>query len=792
MSTLLRARWSPRSARALPVLLLALLWALLLPGLAQGATSYQVLHPFPLSPQPQPLPVTPSGLLLGADGNFYGTIYFGGANDRGAVFQMTPTGAFSLFYSFPAAGADGANPPPSAGLIQDGAGSFYGMTYYGGLDDLGTIFKLPVTGTPTGTPTLHAFTIVGAGGAYPAAGLLRDAAGNLYGTTSEKGTQGYGTVFKLTWNEGAGTFTFTPLYSFNGSDGENPLGGLVRDLAGNLYGTTSSGGTSTSGTIFKLTPTGSLSTLHPFSGKPDGANPQGNLLLDAGGNILYGTTYAGGGTPELGTVFRLSDIAGTPTLTILHEFTGTDGAYPSAGLLLGSDGNLYGTTFGSCTYGDTCTSGYGTVFRLAPDGSAFTTLHVFDGVKGANPQTPVIQGSDGHFYGTTSRGGSTTGGVAFVLRVGNALTVSIEPAGTGTVTSDPPGINCPGTCTEVFAPTLSVTLTATPAADAIFTGWSEPCTDTDPCIVAMTEARSVTATFAPQNLELRVNKAGPGAGTVTSTPAGLSCVGNACSGTFAYNTIVTLTATPATGSTFTGWDGDSDCSDGRVTMTVNPTTCTATFQDPTFPEVTHTPVTSWKENTALPITATITDNIAVQGATLFYRTAGAGTFSSLPMTGTGPTYSRSIPAGTVVRPAGVEYYLEASDAAGNVRRRPSAPGTYQVVVGTSTFTDDPLGAGATTIKVIHFTELLTAINAVRTKAPYNLTAFVWTGTAPAAGGAVRASHLADLRTALDQAYAAAVPPKTHAPYTDPTLTTGGTTIKAIHLNELRTFERALE
>jgi hypothetical protein len=191
-------------------------------------------------------------------------------------------------------------------------------------------------------------------------------------------------------------------------------------------------------------------------------------------------------------------------------------------------------------------------------------------------------------------------------------------------------------------------------------------------------------------------------------------------------------------------------------------------------------VTSWKENTAIPITATITDNLGVQGATLYYRTKGVGAFSSLPMT-PGTFYSRSIPAGVVVRPAGVEYYLEAADAAGNVRRLPSGSGTYPVVVGTSSFTDDPLVAGTTAIKAAHFTELRTAIAA--------LTPFTWVEPTPTPGGIVRAAVLTELRTALTAAYAAKGKP---APkYTDPS-PTAGVVIKALHLNELRALVRALE
>ncbi|HSB82840.1 MAG TPA: hypothetical protein VLM91_29030, partial [Candidatus Methylomirabilis sp.] len=211
--------------------------------------------------------------------------------------------------------------------------------------------------------------------------------------------------------------------------------------------------------------------------------------------------------------------------------------------------------------------------------------------------------------------------------------------------------------------------------------------------------------------------------------------------------------------------------------------------DTASPTITYTPITSWPANTALPITATIADNIGVQSATLFYRKTGTPDYPSIPMEASGSTYRGMIPASALTE-AGVQYYLEATDAAGHLTRLPStAPGTpYSVVVGTSVFTDDPLGVGTTLIKAVHFTELRTAINAVRGKV--GLGTFAWSKTAPAIGGSIIKEHLTDLRTALDQAYTKAG--KTHQPYSDPTITAGTTPIKASHLTELRTFVRNLE
>lgn len=276
-----------------------------------------------------------------------------------------------------------------------------------------------------------------------------------------------------------------------------------------------------------------------------------------------------------------------------------------------------------------------------------------------------------------------------------------------------------------------VALTATPATGATFTGWSGDCTGTGARIMSMTQVRNVTATFTVQTFALTVTKGGAGTGTVTSSPAGIDC-GGICNSSFNYNTSVTLTATPAASWTFTGWSGACTGSGACIVSMTQARTVTATFQDATPPAVTHSPVTSAVVSTALPITATVTDNIGVQTISLFYRTTGAGSFTATTMTAAGATYSGTIPSGAVTK-AGVQYFLEARDAANNVTRAPTtAPGTpYNVVVATTVFTDDPLGTQSTPIKAVHFTELLTAINTLRTQR--GLAAATWTGTAPPPG-----------------------------------------------------------
>jgi len=295
-----------------------------------------------------------SGLTLDKAGNFYGTTLYGGTGGGfGTVFKLHPNGKETILHSF--AGTPDGEDPRSV-LVRDSAGNLYGTTQYGGTNGgFGTVFKLDAKGALT---LLHSFAGT-PDGEDPYAGLLRDKAGNFYGTTQYGGTGGgFGTVFKL---DAKGKLTL--LHSFAGTpDGVNPLAGLLRDAAGNLYGTTYYGGTNGGyGTVFKLSAQGKLKLLHSFAGMPDGQNPYARLIRDAAGN-LYGTTFYGG-TFGYGTVFKL-DVAGK--LTILHSFSGSaDGGHPIAGLILDKAGNLYGTASDggdlNCGF-----SGCGTVFKVTP------------------------------------------------------------------------------------------------------------------------------------------------------------------------------------------------------------------------------------------------------------------------------------------------------------------------------------------------------------------------------------------------------------------------------------------
>jgi len=278
------------------------------------------------------------------------------------VFKLDTTGTETVLHSF-TGGADGSL--PLAGLIRDSAGNLYGTTEYGGIitgncpGGCGVVFKLDITGTYT---VLYSFT-GGADGADPVAGVIRDSAGNLYGTTPFGGGScvvSCGVVFKLDT-----TGTETVLYSFKGypTDGIEPSAGVVRDSAGNLYGTTYNGGSglggscfSGCGVVYKLDTTGMETVLYNFTGGADGANPYGGLIRDPAGN-LYGITFRGGNTLSQGVLFKLDS---TGTETVLHTFTGGSGTYPVGVLIRDAAGNLFGTTsvLGA--------SGYGVVFKLKP------------------------------------------------------------------------------------------------------------------------------------------------------------------------------------------------------------------------------------------------------------------------------------------------------------------------------------------------------------------------------------------------------------------------------------------
>jgi len=281
----------------------------------------------------------PSAGLILVGSELYGTTEAGGTSGYGTVFEVSTSGQETILYSFQG-GADGSY--PAGGLIRDSAGNLYGATTSGGASGDGTVFKIAGSGVET---LLHSFS-GGVDGEFPQGGLTGDASLNLYGTTQAGGASGWGTVFSVST---AGSEAV--LYSF--PDEESP-NGVIRDSVGNSYGTTALGGASGAGTVFKIASSGKKTILHSFRGGSDGEYPSAGLIRDSAGN-LYGTTYSGG-TSNWGTVFRI-DAKGHET--VLYSFAaGSDGASPVAGLVRDSSGNLYGTTKYGGAYGA------GVVFKL--------------------------------------------------------------------------------------------------------------------------------------------------------------------------------------------------------------------------------------------------------------------------------------------------------------------------------------------------------------------------------------------------------------------------------------------
>ena len=395
--------------------LLALLTVLGLSAAFAQAQTLKVLYSFtclgPGGCAPQ------AGPTLDGSGNLYGTTYSGGAGDYGVAFKLSHIGAswvLNPLYSFNA-GEDGGYLGVGS-LIRVADGTLFGTTYAGGSKGGGTAFSLRPGPTVCRVVTcswtvtvLHPFG-GGNDGANPDGTIVFDSAGNLYGTTLNGGAYGNGTVWELT--PSGGSWTETILYNFTGgSDGANPTG-VVLDSAGNLYGTTASGGIDDNGTVFELTRSGSgwtKTTLYTFQSVPGGGDPQG-VIVDEAGNLYGGT--ARGGAYGSGTVYELSPSQGGWMFTTLYNFNGNDYAGPGNILTRDASGNLYGATYGAGLYG------YGSVFKLtrSDGGWNFADLHDFTGGDdGGLPGGALVLDPAGNIYGTTVEGGSYGYGVLFEI-----------------------------------------------------------------------------------------------------------------------------------------------------------------------------------------------------------------------------------------------------------------------------------------------------------------------------------------------------------------------------------------
>ena len=354
-----------------------------------------------------------SGLVADASGNLYGTTQFGGANNAGTVFKLLPSGRQKVLHSFCAVALCDDGKYPLGGVILDADGNLYGTTSFGGDNDAGVVFELTKRGA---FKVLYAFCPMDCtDGQGPAAGLVMDGEGNLYGTTAFGGSGSFqgGTVFKLT-PQGDESVLHSFCSLANCEDGLNPMASLVFDRIGNLYGTTQMGGVNASGTVFKVVSLGGTAVLHSFCAGTcsDGAGPTSALVIDKSGN-LYGTAAAGGtaGGGQNGTAFELEF---GNQLNVLHAFCSlkncADGENPAAGLVRRrSDGTLFGTTAAGGTHGG------GTVFTISPRGRE-SVLHDFCAAPqcrdGQGPRAQLLT-FGGRLFGTTDTGGAHGGGAVF-------------------------------------------------------------------------------------------------------------------------------------------------------------------------------------------------------------------------------------------------------------------------------------------------------------------------------------------------------------------------------------------
>jgi uncharacterized repeat protein (TIGR03803 family) len=357
-------------------------------------------------------------LLFDASGNAYGTAVSGGADGCGTAYMLKPVrGQWqqTLLHTF-SCDADGKN--PYGGLVADATGTLYGTTVAGGSggicngDGCGTVFAL----TPSGETVLHNFT-GNPDGAGPGGALTFDKSGNLFGTTPDGGKQGVGTIYELA--RAGSTWKYRVIHTFTGgNDGATgSLGALLPNAAGDLFGVTEGGGTNGLGTVYKLSPMGAkwrLTTLYAFKGQPDAAFPYGGLIANKRGT-LYGTTYYGGPAGQ-GTVFALThDRRHGWTERVVYAFSGgADGGNPTSTLVIDGAGALLGTA----SDGGDPSCGCGVVFSVDPSTGKESVLHTFGGAHdGTFPNYGLTAGGKGVYYSTAPAGGTQNQGAIFAVNV---------------------------------------------------------------------------------------------------------------------------------------------------------------------------------------------------------------------------------------------------------------------------------------------------------------------------------------------------------------------------------------
>jgi len=380
------------------------------------AQTFTILHNFTNGAEGG---VPTSTLTADAAGNFFGTAAGGGGPyNYGTAFKLALKGpGWTLTPILQFGGSSGIN--PLAGVVFGPDHGLYGTTWNG--DNGGSVFRL--TPSPTACKSalclwsqtvLHFFQEQGGDGRGPAYGnVIFDQAGNVYGTTESGGAYGYGTVYELTPSNGG--WTETILYNFTGgSDGGVPYSGVIFDSAGNLYGTTFYGGTHDGGVVYQLAPSAygwAQSVLYTFDGYSNNNAPAGGLIFDQAGN-LYGTTTNSKGASGAGTVFMLSPADGQWTLSVMYSFPGYPGNGPYASLLMDAAGNLYGTTTMAGAYGK------GSVFKLTPGSGywTYTALHDFNAFSdGFDVYGGVTRDQNGNLFGTAAYGGTYGYGIVWEI-----------------------------------------------------------------------------------------------------------------------------------------------------------------------------------------------------------------------------------------------------------------------------------------------------------------------------------------------------------------------------------------
>ena len=329
----------------------------------------------------------PNALIQASDGNFYGLTFAGGAEENGTIFRVTPSGAFTTLHDF--AGVEGWG--AQAALLEASDGYLYGATLTGGKIGGGAIFRADFSGNVT---LVHEFS--GPDGIGPASALIQASDGYLYGTAYNGGDSDDGTIFRMGF---AGQWQ--TMHAFSGPDGANPAAALLEASDGKLYGTT--WGPFYHGTVFRISIDGEFESLHTFNGY-DGVYPY-DALIQATDGDFYSTTY--GSIPGFGTVFKI-DSSGN--VTTLHRFEVPEAYGPQAGLVQAGDGDLYGTTMVGGV--DNGLSGYGTAFRMTLGGD-LTLIHLFNGFDGGGPSSKMIEASDGSLWGTAALGPLSGSGIIY-------------------------------------------------------------------------------------------------------------------------------------------------------------------------------------------------------------------------------------------------------------------------------------------------------------------------------------------------------------------------------------------